>query len=528
MRSILGDGGVLTASHSSFEDYTTDWTRTYRGGCAVLLPSSTPEVSALLKYCHSHDIKVTPQAGNTGLVGGSVPMSTNEVVLSLKRMNKILQVDECSMTVTAEAGVVLETLQNTMSDVHALTVPLDLGAKGSCMIGGNVATNAGGIRVLRYGSLHRNVLGVEVVMANGSVVDMTRALPKDNLGYHLKNLFIGSEGSLGVITKVVLQLYPRPASTNLMLLRLASFAGAVALKGIIYKKFSDILSAFEFLDDHCLNELKITNKNLFSKLNFRDTGNDNNGGSRGISGGIYVLIETSGFHGESDRTRLEDFVSAYMDSDGHGGEGGLGISDVIVAQDSKQISELWALRELVPTSLMQQSRSDKGKLYKYDVSLRIGDMDDLVCEIKHEISLNSVLNSFKYRSAFGIDDTRYEIFNFGHIGDGNLHLNVLVRPLPNLRIDSSRDECTAGNNTSVFSEDEKYQVIEMIHKEINTIIFNGIVKRNGSFSAEHGVGQQKLSYLLLTKSEQEIALMRSLKREFDPMNILNQGKVIDF
>lgn len=208
IQKIVGKGNIISSSED-MESYTQDWTKTYTGGSLVCFPKTTSEVSEVLKYCSVNRIGVVPQGGNTGLVGGGVGTNKGELIMSMKRMNKILEVDASAGSVTCEAGCVLEWLNNEVGK-QGFVIPLDLGAKGSCMIGGNVATNAGGLRVMKYGSLQGNVLGLEVVLADGTVVDMLRTLRKDNCGLHSKHLFVGSEGVLGVITKVSLLLATKP------------------------------------------------------------------------------------------------------------------------------------------------------------------------------------------------------------------------------------------------------------------------------------------------------------------------------
>lgn len=215
LRSLLGKENVLD---HDIDKYTTDWTKSYRGGGVVCLPGNTADVSAVLQYCNNRGIGVVPQGGNTGLVGGAVGRSAQELILSLSRMNRIFEVDADTRVLYCEAGCVLETLMQA-AEAKNLVIPLDLGAKGSCMIGGNVSTNAGGLRVIKYGSLHSNVLGLEVVLADGSVVDALRGLRKDNCGYQSAHLFIGAEGTLGVVTKVAIALHSEPARVAVALIK---------------------------------------------------------------------------------------------------------------------------------------------------------------------------------------------------------------------------------------------------------------------------------------------------------------------
>eukprot|EP00906_Rhabdomonas_costata_P027164 RCo038618 len=245
--------GVVTES-SRLELYNTDWLHNWRGRSKIALcPTTTEQVSAILKYCNERRLAVCPQGGNTGLVGGSIP-AHDEIVLSLEKMSRILDFDTVSGTVTCEAGCILEAVDNFLAEKGHM-MPLDLGAKGSCQIGGNVSTNAGGLRFLRYGSLHHNVLGLKAVLANGTVVDQMNTCKKDNTGYDLKQLFIGSEGSLGVVTEVVLQTPPRPAATNVALLACPSYQAVQGTFVLARRHLAEILSAYEFADEEAMNRV---------------------------------------------------------------------------------------------------------------------------------------------------------------------------------------------------------------------------------------------------------------------------------
>lgn len=221
LRRIVGQDHLLS-NDTDIEPYRQDWTKTYAGGSVVCFPRDTNEVAELLKYSNKNKIGVVPQGGNTGLVGGAVGTNKDELIISMKRMNKIIDIDTSAGMVTCEAGCVLEWLNGEVGK-HGFTIPLDLGAKGSCMIGGNVATNAGGLRVMKYGTMQGNVLGLEVVLADGTVVDMLRTLRKDNCGLHSKHLFIGSEGTLGVITKVSMMLATKPTYSCALFAKVSIF-----------------------------------------------------------------------------------------------------------------------------------------------------------------------------------------------------------------------------------------------------------------------------------------------------------------
>eukprot|EP01039_Chlorochromonas_danica_P010627 gene10627-11778_t len=279
-QAIVGVDHVISQP-LDLKKYTTDWLDNYQGGSLVCLPGSSEEVEKILSYCHKHEIAVVCQGGNTGLVGGGVglegghtptPPDTltttptksstssssppfDELILSLARLNKILTIDPVGGIITCEAGCILAHLNDVVKDL-GYQIPLDLGAKGSCMIGGNIATNAGGLHVLQFGSLHNTLLGLEVILANGEKLDMLRALQKDNLGYHLPHLFLGSEGTLGVITKVCLRLAVLPKATKVLFARVRGFQAVARLLQFSRHELSSRLIAFEFMDGACLQCVK--------------------------------------------------------------------------------------------------------------------------------------------------------------------------------------------------------------------------------------------------------------------------------
>lgn len=376
-KKILGERGVVQ-DKEKLDDANTDWMRKHKGSSKLMLqPRTTEEVSQILKYCNSRCLAVVPQGGNTGLVGGSVPVF-DEVIINVGSMNKILSFDEVSGILVCEAGCILENLISFL-DNQRFIMPLDLGAKGSCQIGGNVSTNAGGLRLIRYGSLHGSVLGLEAVLANGTVLDMLGSLRKDNTGYDLKHLFIGSEGSLGIVTKVSILTPPKLSSVNLAFLACEDYASCQKLLLEAKRKLGEILSAFEFLDANAMNlvlkHLDGLRDPLSSVHNF------------------YVLIETTGSMESHDKEKLEAFLLQSMDS-------GL-ITDGVLAQDINQTSSFWHIREGVPEALMKA-----GAVYKYDLSLPPEKMYELVEEMRAR--LGSAANVVAY----------------GHLGDGNLHLNI--------------------------------------------------------------------------------------------------------
>lgn len=478
--------GRKNALVNDIDKYQEDWTKSYKGGTVVCLPQNTDQVAELMRLCNNNKIGVVPQGGNTGLVGGGVGVG-DEMILSLSKMNKVVSFDDSSGIITVESGVELGNL-NKIAEEKNFMAPIDLGAKSS-QIGGNVATNAGGMRFFRYGSLHKNVLGIEIVLANGEILNLGRDLPKDNMGYHLKNLFIGSEGTLGVITKVTVQLAVKPISSNLILIKLANFHKFIPkLLSQIKQQMHDILSAFEFIDQNCLESVHTITPRLLEKYSIISDVIAVSPVPQNMDT-VYALIETNGCSSETDVQRIHDLLGKLLDEKY--------IVDAIVAKDQRQFNEIWSIRENVPVSLMQISRILAGKLYKYDISVNINMMNELVRGVKRGIHSSVELNCF---ASF------LHVYTFGHVGDGNIHLNILLGD---------------------FSKTKSFDVSEIkrVHHALDSIVCNITVALNGSMSAEHGVGQQKMSFFNSTRSQSEILLMKSIKKTFDPNNIMNPGKI---
>ncbi|XP_078696696.1 D-2-hydroxyglutarate dehydrogenase, mitochondrial-like [Branchiostoma floridae x Branchiostoma belcheri] len=359
------------------EGHNVDWSGTCRGDGQVLLrPKTTEEVSAVLRYCSGRRLAVVPQGGNTGLVGGSVPVF-DEVIISLSLMDNIISLDEISGVLVCQAGCVVDKINGALEPCGLMT-PHILGSKGSCQIGGNISTNAGGLRMLRYGNLHGNVLGVEAVLANGDVVDCMSTLRKDNTGYDLKQLFIGSEGSLGVVTAASL-LCPRvPAAVSVALLGCDSFAQVLQTYDAAKRMLQEILSAVEFMDRASM-EVVQENLHLTCPLGTHS---------------YYLLVETSGSNAAHDEEKLNSLL-------GHVMEKGI-VDDGTVATEPSKVQTLWALRENVAVAL----RAD-GCVYKYDVTVPMSRFYDLVADT---------------RKRMGTDVTR--VVGYGHLGESDIHLNV--------------------------------------------------------------------------------------------------------
>ncbi|KAF6361331.1 D-2-hydroxyglutarate dehydrogenase [Rhinolophus ferrumequinum] len=347
-------GRVIT-DPEELEASNVDWLRTVRGCSKVLLrPRTSEEVSRILRYCHERNLAVNPQGGNTGMVGGSVPVF-DEIILSTALMNQVISFHDVSGILVCQAGCVLEELSLHVEQ-RDFIMPLDLGAKGSCHIGGNLATNAGGLRFLRYGSLHGTVLGLEVVLADGTILGGLTSLRKDNTGYDLKQLFIGSEGTLGVITAVSILCPPKPKAVNVAFLGCPGFAEVLQTFSSCKGMLGEILSAYEFMDAECM-QLVGHHLQLASPVQ---------------ESPFYVLIETSGSRAEHDAEKLSNFLEQVLGS-------GL-VTDGTLATDQRKIKALWALRERITEAL-----SLDGYVYKYDVSLPVERLYDLVTELRARV-----------------------------------------------------------------------------------------------------------------------------------------------
>ncbi|KAL2753814.1 hypothetical protein ACRALDRAFT_1043946 [Sodiomyces alcalophilus JCM 7366] len=464
-KKLLGNAGVIdgvtTDATSDIQPFNEDWMRKYRGESRLVLkPASTKEVSEVLKYCNEQKLAVVPQGGNTGLVGGSVPVF-DEIIINMSRMNTIRSFDEVSGTLVVDAGVILEVADQYLAE-RGYIFPLDLGAKGSCQIGGNVATNAGGLRLLRYGSLHGNVLGLEAVLPDGTVVEDLCTLRKNNTGYDLKQLFIGAEGTLGIITKVSVICPQRSSAVNVAFFGLESFDKVQQAFRAAKGQLSEILSAFELMDS--------TSQELVHAVRQ---------GQKPLEGDhpFYCLIETSGSNSDHDYEKLESFLEDVMSKEI--------VSDGVLAQDSTQAKSLWSWREGIPECL-----GHWGGTYKYDVSIPLNDLYRLVEETQERMENAGLVGS---------DDTYpvVGVVGYGHMGDSNLHLNVAVR-----RYDPR---------------------IEQI---LEPFVYEWIQSRNGSISAEHGLGLAKKNFIGYSRSDTMVRLMKDIKNLYDPNGIMNPYKYI--
>lgn len=457
-RSAISPEHVWTETADT-RRFAHDFWDQYRGrAAAVLRPGSTAEVATLLALASTHGVVVIPQAGNTGLVNGGIPDATGtQVVLSVERLRHVRTIDPAGDYLIAEAGCTLEHVQAVAAGVGRL-FPLAMGSSGSCRIGGNLATNAGGLNVLRYGMTRELVLGLEVVLHDGAVLDLLRPVRKDNTGYDLKQLFIGSEGTLGIVTAAVLRLMAQPRERVTLWLAVETPAHAVGLFRNCRSRFGELISAFEIISSEGI-EIAVAGLP----------------GARrpvGQPAPWHLLIEvawtfTEGLRGQVD-AMLEDLLS----------EGGC--LDGTVAENDAQRANMWRLRE-------GQSETARafGYILRSDVAVAIADIPDLLAWIEER---QAVLARLGIR-----------IVPFGHIGDGNLHINFVLPP---------------GTDPSM-------------HSGLLDGLYDKIDRLGGSISAEHGVGRAKRDAVSKRKSAASLDVSRRIKRVLDPCNLLNPGVVLE-
>ena len=454
LSEIVGEDWVKTAP-ADLQTYGTDWTKQFPVAPSVIvMPKAVAEVQAVVKLANEAPFKLVPSGGRTGLSGGAVA-TDGEVVLVLDRMNQILDFNAADRQVTCEAGVVTEQLQQ-FAESKGLFYPVDFASSGSSQLGGNVATNAGGIKVIRYGMTRSWVTGMKVVTGRGDLLDLNRGLTKNATGYDFRHLFIGSEGTLGIVVELTMALSAPPQDPAVLILGVEDMTQTMPVLEVFQNKLS--LTAFEFFSEQALRHV-IAGKNLARPF---ETASD-----------FYALLEFEQ-RGEKD---LEDAMTLFE----HCLEQGW-IVDGTISQSLTQAESLWRLREDISESIAQFTP------YKNDIAVRVSAMPQFLKDV------DSLVRE-KY--------PEFEIIWFGHIGDGNVHLNIL-KP-DNLDAQAFFEQCGSVSN-QVFSLVQQY---------------------GGSISAEHGVGLLKKPYLNYSRDPQEIEYMRLIKQAFDPNDVLNPGKVFD-
>jgi FAD/FMN-containing dehydrogenase len=457
LAGVLPNGGVLTEDED-LARYSRDWSGDHVGRpLAVARPSSVEEMSALMRHCHAQRIPVVPQGGLTGLVGAAVAADFGEVVISLERMKRIRSISPIDFAMVVEAGCILEDAKRAAEQSDCL-LPITFGAQGSCRIGGNVATNAGGFNVLRYGMTRDLVLGLEVVLADGRIWNGLKVLRKDNRGYDLKQIFIGSEGTLGIVTAAALKLFPKPTQIETALVGLRSVEDAMALYARARRDCSDLLTAFELI---LRGGIEIT---MREAADFPDPL------TRAYP--VYVLIEISAGGLIDLSAMLLGFLDRVTDL----------VEDGIVASTRAQAERLWLYREI-----MVERQGRGGRYLRTDVSVPISKLADFVAG-----ALAALERSCPEALAV----------TYGHVGDGNIHLNV------------------------VPPEGMAPEAVEHLFEQAEAQIFAVVDRYGGSISAEHGIGRVKQKAFLDRIDPVTLDLAAGIKDAFDPRHILSNGRIL--
>ncbi len=461
--ALLGPRG-LTTDAERMDTWLTDWRGRYTG-CALALasPASTAEVAALVKLCAAHGVPIVPQGGNSGMAGGATPdASGRAIVLSLRRMSAIRSLSAESGQAICEAGVVLQSLHEAAQSV-GMRFPLTLGGKGSATIGGLIATNAGGTQVLRHGTMRAQVLGLEAVLANGEVLDLMTPLKKDNRGFDLKQLLIGSEGTLGIVTAATLRLLPDATGRATAWVGLEGIVAARTLLGRMERALGDALEGFEVVPAHCLDSVLAHQPGARAPLSERHAWN--------------ALIECVSPTADSAALR-----EAQEDALGEALEAGL-ISDAVIAASDTQAEAFWQLRDGI--SAAERAR---GPAMQHDISVPVETMPEFILAAVPDVEA-----AFPGTIAVA----------FGHLGDGNVHFHVLAPP---------------GAARGVWEEQEGKAVSARVH--------DLVTRWGGSISAEHGIGQMKVDELARLHDPVALAVMARVKAALDPANLLNPGKLL--
>jgi FAD/FMN-containing dehydrogenase len=456
----LGERGLL-CEPERMARYVADWAGDRLGmPLAVARPASTDEVVTTVRLCREHGVPMVPQGGHSGLVAGALPAAEgNELVISLERMNRVRAIDPINFTMSVDAGCILESVKQAAAE-HECEFPLALGAQGSCQIGGNIATNAGGLNVLRYGMMRQLVLGLEVVLPDGRLWDGMTALHKDNRGYALKQLFLGSEGTLGIVTGAVLKLSPRATQSRTALLGVPSLEAVIALYSLARRDCNDLLSAFELIPRRCIELAMEATPSLSDPMDRPYP--------------WYVLLEVTASGPLDLGAMLEHLLE-------HGMERDLVLDGAVAASES-QSRQLWQFRE----SMLEGQRR-RGEHLRTDISVPISAIPAFVDEASRIVMTAS---------------PDCEIIAYGHVGDGNLHFNILP--------------------PQAMPETEKRSHLH----DLETRLFDVLDGFDGSISAEHGIGRTKQSAYLARLSPVERELAEGIKALFDPDGLMNPARIL--
>lgn len=460
---LLGPRG-LTQDRDLMNPWLTDWRGRFTGrALALASPTSTDEVAALVKLCAAHRVPIVPQGGNSGMCGGATPdQQGNAILLSLRRMNAIRRFDAAAQQVVCEAGVVLQTLHDA-AEAHGLRFPLTLGGKGSATVGGLIATNAGGTQVLRHGSMRAQVLGIEAVLANGSVFNGLTALKKDNRGFDLKQLLIGSEGTLGVITAATLRLVPGIAARAVLWAGVASLDAARTLLLFCQDRAGDALEGFEVMTERTLRDVMAHVPQARAPL----------AGIHPWHALIELVADTAGADTLPERAErlLADAFSAGL------------LEDATIAASEAQAEAFWTLRdEIAP------AERAKGPAVQHDISVAVERMPSFVAEAVARVEATW---------------PGTEAVAFGHLGDGNVHFHVIA---------------PTGTDAASWQDGDG--------KAISALVYQMVTEWDGSISAEHGIGQLKRDDLGRLGDPVAVGMLRAVKQALDPHGLLNPGKLV--
>ena len=456
--------------------YVKDWREQYVGeAIAVLRPVDTKEVSEILKFAYENGIAIVPQGGNTSLCGAATPDQTGKsIIVSLEKMNNVRAFNKEAHTITVDSGIMLSHIHQIVEEQN-LFFPLCLGTKGSCMIGGNLSTNAGGVNVLKYGNTRELCLGLEIVLPNGKIMNLLSELKKDNTGYDLKNLFIGAEGTLGIITAATLKLFQLPRMITTLFVEANKISNAIKLLNVFTSYFPDRIESFELMPKSFWIVAKNNIDNIIMPLaNIPEMG---------------VLIDVSSFSQNEitpDKDGQIPIINTIEIVLEECLENNL-ISDATICKNENQKQSIWSIREAGAESEKKElAKSNLIKCLKHDISLPVESIENF-----HKDAQKMITNFLP----------NLKTIYFGHLGDGNLHYNVFGN--------GSFPDGFEGKSFELTN-----QLYEIVHKY------------NGSFSAEHGVGQLKKKSLQKHKNSVAYSLMKAIKKEFDPKGIMNPGKVL--
>lgn len=454
LAEITGTERVLTDTED-LQRFGVDRTTVWKASpTAVVFPDSVGEVQEIVRFANHNDLAIVPSGGRTGLSGGAVAKN-GEVVVAMDHMNRVIEFNPLDRSVTVEAGMITEQIQD-FSESQELYYPVDFASAGSSQIGGNIATNAGGIKVIGYGMTRDWVLGLKVVTGSGEILELNKGLVKNNTGYDFRHLFIGSEGTLGLICEATLQLTRAPEELAVLFLGVRDFSVILEVLQSFSRKLD--LTAFEFFSDKALDKVTA-----------------HSGSTRPFEVGapFYVLLEFEHFNEAVMETAMSVFEACVEQG---------WVLDGVVSQSIAQAEKLWRLRENISEAI------SFSKPYKNDLSVKVSRMPGFICDVE-------ALMANRYPD--------FELVWFGHIGDGNLHLNIL--------------------KPQALSTEEFVTRCSVVSREVAELV----KKYQGSISAEHGIGLLKKDYLSFSKSQVELALMRQVKKIFDPKGVMNPGKLID-